>query len=128
MSTSPRLAERSDRFTGADLEDLTRRAGLAALKRSLDSDTVTMEDFEAALKDTRASVTEAMEKDYEKIQGEIKQAAMSVDPIGLLRAGHAQARPRAQARRRIGSGRGLVLPERGPAHRTSQPQNPAIRP
>ncbi|WP_447754657.1 CDC48 family AAA ATPase [Sphingopyxis fribergensis] len=81
------LAERSDRFTGADLEDLTRRAGLAALKRSLDSDTVTMEDFEAALKDTRASVTEAMEKDYEKIQGEIKQAAMSVDPIGFFAPG-----------------------------------------
>lgn len=81
------LAERSDRFTGADLEDLTRRAGLAALKRSLDSETVTMDDFEAALTDTRASVTEAMEKDYEKIQGEIKQAAMSVDPIGFFAPG-----------------------------------------
>ena len=81
------LADKSDRFTGADLEDLTRRAGLAALKRSLDSDTVTMEDFETALKDTRASVTEAMEKDYEKIQGEIKQAAMSVDPIGFFAPG-----------------------------------------
>ena len=81
------LAERSDRFTGADLEDLTRRAGLAALKRSLDSKTVTMEDFEAALNDTRASVTEAMERDYEKIQGEIKQAAMSVDPIGFFAPG-----------------------------------------
>ncbi|KTE17813.1 CDC48 family AAA ATPase [Sphingopyxis sp. H115] len=81
------LAERSDRFTGADLEDLTRRAGLAALKRSMDSDTVTMGDFETALKDTRASVTEAMEKDYEKIQGEIKQAAMSVDPIGFFAPG-----------------------------------------
>jgi transitional endoplasmic reticulum ATPase len=81
------LAEKSDRFTGADLEDLTRRAGLAALKRSLDSDTVTMEDFETALKDTRASVTEAMEKDYEKIQGEIKQAAMSADPIGFFAPG-----------------------------------------
>lgn len=81
------LAERSDRFTGADLEDLTRRAGLAALKRSMSSETVTMEDFETALKDTRASVTEAMEKDYEKIQGEIKQAAMSVDPIGFFAPG-----------------------------------------
>ncbi|AJA09045.1 Cell division cycle protein [Sphingopyxis fribergensis] len=81
------LAEKSDRFTGADLEDLTRRAGLAALKRSLDSKTVTMADFETALKDTRASVTEAMEKDYEKIQGEIKQNAMSVDPIGFFAPG-----------------------------------------
>ena len=44
-------------------------------------------DFDAALKDTRASVTEAMERDYEKIQGEIKQAAMSVDPIGFFAPG-----------------------------------------
>ncbi|KTE41507.1 AAA family ATPase [Sphingopyxis sp. HIX] len=81
------LADKADRFTGADLEDLTRRAGLAALKRSMGSETVTMADFETALKDTRASVTEAMEKDYEKIQGEIKQAAMSVDPIGFFAPG-----------------------------------------
>jgi transitional endoplasmic reticulum ATPase len=51
------------------------------------SETVTMEDFENALKDTRASVTEAMERDYEKIQGEIKQAAMSVNPIGFFAPG-----------------------------------------
>ena len=81
------LAARADRFTGADLEDLVRRAGLAALKRSMTSEVVTMADFESALKDTRASVTEAMEKDYEKIQGEIKQKAMSVDPIGFFAPG-----------------------------------------
>ncbi len=81
------LAARADRFTGADLEDLVRRAGLAALKRSMDSDVVTAADFEAALADTRASVTEAMERDYEKIQGEIKQNAMSVDPIGFFAPG-----------------------------------------
>ena len=34
-----------------------------------------------------ASVTEAMEKDYEKIQGEIKQQAMSVNPIGFFAPG-----------------------------------------
>jgi transitional endoplasmic reticulum ATPase len=81
------IAAKADRFTGADLEDLVRRAGLAALKRSLDSDVVTAADFEAALSDTRASVTEAMERDYEKIQGEIKQKAMSVDPIGFFAPG-----------------------------------------
>src|SRR3546814_10940742 len=78
------LAERSDRFTGADLEDLTRRAGLAALKRSMGSETVTMADFENAMKDTRASVTAAMEREYEKSQGEIKQTAMRVNPNEFL--------------------------------------------
>ena len=44
------LAQRTERFTGADLEDLVRRAGLTALRRGLDSAEVTMADFEAALK------------------------------------------------------------------------------
>src|SRR3546814_18397917 len=42
------LAERTDRFTGADLEDLVRRAGLVALRKSLATETVTMADFDAA--------------------------------------------------------------------------------
>ena len=51
------LAQRTERFTGADLEDLVRRAGLTALRRGLDAQEVTMADFEAALSETRASVT-----------------------------------------------------------------------
>ncbi len=81
------LAELTERFTGADLEDLVRRAGLQALKRSLDSDKVTKADFDEAFKDTRASVTEAMERDYEKLRGEIKQNVMSVNPIGFFAPG-----------------------------------------
>ena len=74
------LAERSDRFTGADLEDLVRRAGLTALRRGLDEKTVTMADFEAALKETRASVTEEMIEDYAKIRDTLKSDA--VRPLG----------------------------------------------
>src|SRR6476660_3302557 len=51
------LAKRTDRFTGADLEDLVRRAGLTALRRGLDAAKVSMADFETALTETRASVT-----------------------------------------------------------------------
>jgi transitional endoplasmic reticulum ATPase len=74
------LARRSDRFTGADLEDLVRRAGLSALRRGLDSGNVTKADFEAALADTRASVTEQMLQEYEKIQQTLKSDA--VRPMG----------------------------------------------
>jgi len=74
------LAERTERFTGADLEDLTRRAGLVALRRGLDSAEVTMADFEEALKDTRASVTDEMLADYEQIQNTLKSDA--VKPLG----------------------------------------------
>ena len=81
------VAKRADRFTGADLEDLTRRAGMAALRHSLDATQVTMADFEEALKDTRATVTPEMEREYEKIAGAIKQNAASLNPIGFVSPG-----------------------------------------
>ncbi|MGI8611766.1 MAG: CDC48 family AAA ATPase [Sphingomicrobium sp.] len=74
------LAERTERFTGADLEDLVRRAGLIALRRKLDSGDVTMADFEAALLDTRASVTPEMLEEYERIRQTLKSDA--VRPLG----------------------------------------------
>jgi transitional endoplasmic reticulum ATPase len=54
------IARQTDRFTGADLEDVVRRAGLVALRRSLQSTAVTMADFESALTESRASVTPEM--------------------------------------------------------------------
>lgn len=81
------LVNRTERFTAADIEDLVRRAGLNAIKTSAGAQKVAMADFEAALKITRASVTEAMEKDYEKLQGEIKQNAMKLDPVGFFGPG-----------------------------------------
>jgi len=74
------IARRTDRFTGADLEDLVRRAGLTALRRGLDSAQVTMADFESALSETRASVTEEMLADYARIQETLKSDA--VKPVG----------------------------------------------
>ena len=74
------LAQRTERFTGADLEDLVRRAGLTALRRGLDSAKVTMADFEVAMKETRASVTEEMLTDYARIQETLKSDA--VKPVG----------------------------------------------
>jgi transitional endoplasmic reticulum ATPase len=82
------LARRTDRFTGADLEDLVRRAGLFALRASMEATLVTMGDFERGLEDTRASVTPEMEKDYERIQQSLKQDAMgSAAGIGFIAPG-----------------------------------------
>ena len=89
------LAARTDRFTGADLEDLTRRAGLTALRRSLDAPTVTMADFEAGLGEMRASVTAEMERDYEQMQARLKQDAMAIQPIGFVTPGMLDAKARA---------------------------------
>jgi transitional endoplasmic reticulum ATPase len=83
------LAARTERFTGADLEDLVRRAGLFALRTSLEATQVTMANFEHALEETRASVTPEMEKEYEKIQQSLKQDAMSAGTgaIGFISPG-----------------------------------------
>ncbi len=86
------LADRAERFTGADLEDLTRRAGLVALRRSIESDTVTMADFEKALGEMRASVTPEMEKEYANIAGTLKAQAFKANTIGFVSPGMLKAR------------------------------------
>lgn len=81
------LADQTERFTGADLEDLARRAGLFALRGSMDATTVTMANFKAALKETRASVTEQMEQEYAQMEDRLKQSAAATQPIGFVGPG-----------------------------------------
>lgn len=81
------IASRTDRYTGADLEDLVRRAGLEALRRDLrePGDThVEKADFEKALADSRPSVTEEMETEYERMQKHLKQDAAAAQSIGFI--------------------------------------------
>ncbi|MFN3865043.1 MAG: CDC48 family AAA ATPase [Erythrobacter sp.] len=79
------LAAQTERFTGADLEDLVRRAGLVALRRvGGDVSVVEAGDFEAALRDSRATVTVEMEEEYLKMRGELKKRAAAVQPIGFF--------------------------------------------
>lgn len=86
------LARRTERFSGADLEDLVRRAGLTALRQSLQSTSVTMAHFEAALAESRASVTPEMEADYAQIAARLKQEAAALQPIGFIAPGQLKAR------------------------------------
>jgi transitional endoplasmic reticulum ATPase len=86
------IARRTDRYSGADLEDLVRRAGLTALRQSLTTPRVTMAHFEAALAESRASVTPEMEADYAQIAARLKQDAAALQPIGFISPG--QLRPR----------------------------------
>ncbi|MFS0849599.1 CDC48 family AAA ATPase [Novosphingobium panipatense] len=82
------IADRTERFTGADLEDVVRRAGLIAIrKRGASVDAVTREDFEEALEDSRATVTQEMEEEYERMKGELKKRAMDISPIGFIAPG-----------------------------------------
>jgi transitional endoplasmic reticulum ATPase len=82
------IAAETERFTGADLEDVVRRAGLIAIrKRGAEVVSVTNEDFTEALVDSRATVTPEMEEEYAKMKGELKRRAMEVAPIGFLAPG-----------------------------------------
>lgn len=86
------IAEQTQRYTGADLEDVVRRAGLVALRQSLATREVTMAHFEEALKDSRATVTPEMESDYEAMQGKLKQQASAIQPIGFIAPGMLEGR------------------------------------
>jgi transitional endoplasmic reticulum ATPase len=79
------IAAETVRFTGADLEDVVRRAGLSAIRRSkTPPKSVTAADFTDALADSRATVSEQMEEEYAKMKGELKRKALEVKPIGFL--------------------------------------------
>ena len=86
------IAGQTDRYTGADLEDVVRRAGLNALRRSLKAAEVWMVDFEEALKDSRPSVTPELEREYESMKARLKQDATSLQPIGFVSPGQLRAR------------------------------------
>ena len=66
------LADRTNGYTGADLEDLTRRAGLQALRQDINIAEIPMKFFESALTETRASVTEEMEREYKELAETLK--------------------------------------------------------
>jgi transitional endoplasmic reticulum ATPase len=82
------IAHKTDRFTGADLEDVVRRAGLIAIRRHGEKvETVSAADFAEALEDSRATVTAEMEAEYGRMKGELKKRAMEVAPVGFLSPG-----------------------------------------
>ncbi len=82
------VAAKTDRFTGADLEDVVRRAGLNALHREgAEVSEVNAADFAEALKDSRATVTSKMEAEYKKMRGELKKRAAEAMPIGFVHEG-----------------------------------------
>jgi transitional endoplasmic reticulum ATPase len=89
------IADRTNGYTGADLEDLTRRAGLQALREDINISEIPMRLFESAMKETRASVTEEMEREYKELaetlksespQGRRKQIGFAVGGVPVREA------------------------------------------
>jgi transitional endoplasmic reticulum ATPase len=90
------IADRTQGYTGADLEDLVRRAGLQALRENLQSDRVPMRLFEKALVDSRPSVTMEMEEEYRRLVETLKRE----NPRGTRRIGFSAAEEEEEERRR----------------------------
>jgi transitional endoplasmic reticulum ATPase len=86
------IAGRTERFSGADLEDVVRRAGMIALRKELGAAAVTMVDFEEALGESRASVTAEMEEEYRAMSARLKQDAVAIQPIGFIPPGTLRGR------------------------------------
>ncbi len=82
------IAERTDRYTGADLEDLVRRAGLFALREGgNDANEVRMSHFSQALNASRATVSPEMEEEYRAMESKLKQAALVPEGMGFVAPG-----------------------------------------
>ena len=78
-----KLAAITDRFTGADIAGVAMKAGLFALRENADAAAVTMEHFYRAVKEAIPSVTEEMEREYEKLARKVKQESMRIG-FGLM--------------------------------------------
>ena len=80
--------EYTEYYTGADLEDLVRRAGLFALREGEhDATEVNMGHFMKAVKASRATVTPEMEEEYRTIETKLKTAASRPEGIGFIMPG-----------------------------------------
>lgn len=77
------LADRTDRYTGADLENLVRKAGLEALRSDPSVQEVGMVFFNQALAESHPSVTPEMQEDYRKMSAQLKQERPSSGRIGF---------------------------------------------
>ena len=59
-----KIADRTELFTGADLEGLCREAGMLALREDLTASSIQKAHFEAAVRSLKPSLTKAEVDEY----------------------------------------------------------------
>jgi len=74
------LSEKTDGYTGADIESLAREAALLALRESIDSKFVTKKHFDEALKKVKPSITKSTIDIYKKIEDSFFKSAKAALP------------------------------------------------
>ncbi|MHA1721928.1 MAG: AAA family ATPase, partial [Candidatus Baldrarchaeia archaeon] len=73
------LADRTEGYSGADIEAVCREAGMSAMRESPDVDKVHMRHFEQALKMIRASITPELVKQYKAVAEQLMGAKVKLD-------------------------------------------------
>ncbi len=76
------IASRTEGYSGADIESLCREAALSALRRDIDAEYVTREDFEEALKIVKPSISPQMMREYERIGDMLRFSEKPLTMIG----------------------------------------------
>jgi transitional endoplasmic reticulum ATPase len=76
------LAMRTEMYSGADLAALCREAAMNALRRNLDAEYVTRQDFEQALEIVKPSITPQLLKEYERMSEVIRYRKEQLTMIG----------------------------------------------
>ena len=76
------MAKKTDGYTGADLEGLTREAAMLALRENVEATEVKKAHFEEALKKVRPSVTKNTIEVYKKIEDNYLKSAKAAMPEG----------------------------------------------
>src|SRR3989338_130524 len=71
-----KLAEKTEGYSGADLEAVVREAGLNALRENINAKDVSKKHFDDALKKIKASITEDMFVKYTKAVEELQKAKL----------------------------------------------------
>src|SRR3989344_454085 len=75
------LVKKTEGFVGADIENLVREAAIIALRKNINADKVTMNDFEEALKRVKPSVNKPAIEIYKKIEENFLKSAKATMPI-----------------------------------------------
>jgi len=76
------LLEKTEGYTGADIESLAREAALLSLRESIDAKFVTKKHFEEALKKVKPSITKSTIDVYKKIEESFFRSAKAAIPEG----------------------------------------------
>ena len=69
-----KLVEKTEGYTGSDMEALAREAAINALRKDMSAKEITMVNFEEAMKEVGPSVTKEVEKKYAELNETLRSA------------------------------------------------------